>query len=298
MTPSLFSRMHPYYLVAPDYTATSAGVRVMHTLTHMLNSLGAEAYVTGCRVVSTALRTPLLTQDLANYHRAAGLNPIAVYPEVVSGNPLRAKTIVRYLLNRPGHLGGDDHYPASDLLYTYDPYFLPEGWVAKVLTLPVSDPDIMHPPTDPAAPREHFGFYARKYRHFGHPIDPAHASGVDLSHPERSPVAISDLLRTLTHLYCYEPSNITIDAILCGCPVVYILSSYMSTRPAKPFFGHYGVCETLLKKEPTERELSRARGSLIYCPYQYQRMIAAAWKAVNDFISYTQEYAQIPNTTN
>lgn len=292
MKKSLFASSHPYYVVAPDYTPSSAGVRVMHTLAHALNLLGAEAYLTGCRAVCTALRTPLLTQDVVNYHRAIGRRAIAVYPEVVAGNPLQAKTVVRYILNRPGHLGGDSHYPDTDLLYVYDPWFLPTGLSATTLTIPVSDPALMTPPPAAAPPRQEFGVYARKYRAFHHAIDPAHADGLDLSQPERPPGVIADLLRQLTVIYCYEPSHITIDAILCGCPVVYVLSAYMPTRPARVFFGDDGVCETRLGQEPHPAALQTARHSLGFCSYRYLRLIERVWTDLAQFFERTQAAAE------
>ena len=45
--PSLYARRrHPYYVFAPDYVRTSAGIRVMHQICDTLNRLGEEAYLT------------------------------------------------------------------------------------------------------------------------------------------------------------------------------------------------------------------------------------------------------------
>ena len=64
-----FADHHPYYIVAPDYTRTSSGIKVLHILCHALNERGYEAYVTA-NVRHPPLRTPPLTRDiiLRNYH--------------------------------------------------------------------------------------------------------------------------------------------------------------------------------------------------------------------------------------
>jgi hypothetical protein len=48
---------------------------------------------------------------------------IVVYPEVVSGNPLGAKHVVRYVLNHPGLLGGDTSYNPDELVIYYADYY-------------------------------------------------------------------------------------------------------------------------------------------------------------------------------
>ena len=83
----------PYYIDAPAYRRTSAGIRVMHLLCHALNSIGEEAYVYPTETNPT-LNTPLVTPEISARHKAAGREPIVIYPEVVPGNPRRAASVV------------------------------------------------------------------------------------------------------------------------------------------------------------------------------------------------------------
>jgi len=48
---------------------------------------------------------------------------IAVYPEVIAGNPFNSSTVVRYLLNIPGVIGGPSTFPKSDILFAYSGIF-------------------------------------------------------------------------------------------------------------------------------------------------------------------------------
>lgn len=48
-------------------------------------------------------------------------NDVIIYPEVICGNPLEAKNVVRWLLNIPGVCGGDGLYSNTDLIFCYLP---------------------------------------------------------------------------------------------------------------------------------------------------------------------------------
>ena len=114
----------PYYVEAPPYRRTSAGIKVLHLLCHTLNLIGEEAYVT-TDSVNPALRTPTITAEVVRRHLEAGVEPIVVYPEVVKGNPRNARSVVRYLLNRAGMIGGA-------LVGTFLGVFLAYGFIGPI----------------------------------------------------------------------------------------------------------------------------------------------------------------------
>ena len=117
--PQLYESLRrPYYIETPPYRRSSAGIRVMHMLCHVLNRLGEEAYVFTSEV-NPDLNTPTVTEDVVRRHLQAGREPIVVYPEIVSGNPRRAKSVVRYVLNVPGLIGGDKTFADTELIYAY-----------------------------------------------------------------------------------------------------------------------------------------------------------------------------------
>jgi hypothetical protein len=102
-----------YIIVAPPYRNSSAGVRVLYKLGDMLKQRGYDVKITeGCPIPQ---------------------GTICIYPEGVKGNPLGAKTVVRYVLYYPGVLDGDKEYAASEIIFTYDKQYFD----APVLTIPV-----------------------------------------------------------------------------------------------------------------------------------------------------------------
>lgn len=224
----------PYYVYAPDYIRVSAGIKVMHLLCHYLNKAGEEAYVS-TKETDTRLRTPLLTEEILARHKAAGVEPIAIYPEVVHGNPFHAKSIVRYILNHPGLLSGPKDFDASDMLVFYTSEY--------AITFDIETPMLMFIPTIDTS------IFNNKNNPFdqnrkGRLIYPGRYIAAKEQHPELFDGAtvityswpqdhkeLSELLRKSEVLYCFANSAILSESLLCGCPVVLKESPY-SQRPS------------------------------------------------------------------
>jgi hypothetical protein len=61
---------------------------------------------------------------------------VVIYPESTSGNPLKAKHVVRWILNTPGVCGGDGVFEKSDHIFLYHDFYKvnPEYQVQGILT--------------------------------------------------------------------------------------------------------------------------------------------------------------------
>lgn len=220
------SNQSPVYIYTHDFRDSSAGIRCLHYLCHMLNELGMNAYLTGGRITSPKLRTPLLTPEIYREHFLQGLVPIAIYPEVVSGNPLGAPIVFRWLLNKPGKVGGDGQFEQHDQIYYHEAWCLPDNVSGSPLMIPSIDRSVFHPDTSDQ-PRSDPCYYANKYLINGGKIQPEHLLYTSLCHNiRRSKEEIADILRTSDGLYCYEPSALITEAIACGCPVYLVPSDY------------------------------------------------------------------------
>ena len=96
-----------FLIFAPPYRNSSAGVRVLHRLAAELNKLGCSAFV------FTAWKK--FDQLKANIGDC-----IVVYPEIIEGNPIGAKNVVRYILNKPGYMEEKGAtYAESELVFVY-----------------------------------------------------------------------------------------------------------------------------------------------------------------------------------
>jgi GT2 family glycosyltransferase/Tfp pilus assembly protein PilF len=92
-----------YVICAPPYTQKSAGIFVLYELQKWLARFNQDAIVVNSF-------SPEMIED----------DDIVVYPEIIKGNPLNAKRVVRYILNVPGKLGGDQEYEKDEILVAFD----------------------------------------------------------------------------------------------------------------------------------------------------------------------------------
>lgn len=288
MTRSFYSASNaPYYIFALDYIQQSAGIRALHYLCHALNESGQEAYVT-CGVTSPHLRTPVLNADIMTQHHATGRLPVMVYPEIVSGDPLAAGGVVaRWLLNKPGHIGGDTSFPEDDLIFTYDLHYLAAGMTGEMLHIPTYDLSIFNNDDNPYDDiREFVCFYAHKYLAHGGVLTEHVKDAVSLCKDQQLTHAeIAAILRRSKLLYVYEPSAMVVEALLCGCPVSIIETDYSRANMG----GYSSSVDVGLIVGDSPELLARAKmGVKNYRAIHENGALKDAWQQLDRFIMLTQ----------
>jgi GT2 family glycosyltransferase len=285
--PDLFGRTRdPYYIFAPDFAPTSAGVRCLHYLCHALNELGEEAFLVGTTVTSPPLRTPCLDKATLVRHFTSGLTPIAVLPEVISGNPFQTPLVARWLLNRPGHLTGDNTVTRNEIIFAYDSWCLPSGVPEYYLSLPTVDTRVFNNTDNPDDDkRSGCCYYAHKSLAFGERIREEHTAFTSLCHDiPRSRSEIAGILRKSEALYCYEQSALIHEARSCGCPVLLVASNYWSIDATNPLLQEPGIG---LAADPDG--LALAKSNIRHYAALSRQWHALAWQHIRHFIEITQE---------
>jgi hypothetical protein len=225
---------HPYYLVALRHTRTSAGVRVLYRFADLINKAGGSAYIFLWPRFNLSLASsptdiaPFLTKKVADYHFNNGLAPIVVYPETVNVSRFCAPVRVRYLLNYDELLFKNEPFDSDDYLLSYSDAIDNQIKVNKprsTLFLPVSDP-VFFSPAATQGPRVGGAFYAGKYKyHFNGKTFPVTDGMPEITRDRpdsQTPEQIRDLFRRIELFYCYEDSALALEAILCGCPTVFL----------------------------------------------------------------------------
>ena len=195
------ARGRRYVIVAPPFQHASAGIRVLYDLQKWLILAGFDAMVctwfTGYPVESFA-------------------EDIVVYPEVAPGNVLKAKRVVRFILNSPGKLGhGEKTYAPNELLVAYNSELssFADGFVLQV---PSTEPYFC--PSD--GPREMDAVYVGKGRNLG--LHPASCVEITRNFPPTRP-QLAELLRSVKTLYSYDDfTMLAHEAKICGCNVTLI----------------------------------------------------------------------------
>lgn len=267
---SLFPRVKtPYYIYTPSYTHKSSGVRTLHLLCHALNEIGEKAYLypdDGNKwAAHPHLNTPTV-YDMPQYQNFYRDNFIAVYPDIVRGNPLNAKRVVRYLLAPRGAYGGDIEFPETDLIWGALPSI-----ADKVLRIPVSDTSIFY---NDEQDRSGSCFYSHKYEMHGNQLLDITKDSTRL---EGSLEQLADTLRKSTVCYLYELSSVITEAALCGCPVELVRTPYFNKIDLGCMMGDVKWSDGEIVKECSD-----------YLP-EYEEIVCRFWGNLQLFIKETQE---------
>jgi len=136
-----------FVIFSPPYDDNHGGPIALHYLCHLLNEAGHHAVLVPLyKTYESDQRSPFkgLLKSLASKFRTwrkgyavcPGLNTpvvkhpsiplasdaVAIYPEVVAGNPLGAKHVVRWFLHRPGYQTGKVCFGTGELYFDYNAF--------------------------------------------------------------------------------------------------------------------------------------------------------------------------------
>jgi predicted O-linked N-acetylglucosamine transferase (SPINDLY family) len=290
--PQLFGKLNaPYYVVTPPFRQTSGGIRAMHYLCHALNLIGQEAYV-DTSTVATYLRTPVLTEDIKAFHVHCGRKPIVIYPEVVNDNPLNAEHVVRYLLNNAGKINYRPlKWQSSDLIYSHGVDIIPSGVHAELLQIPLIDRSVYFNRSIEQSQRKGALVFINRYLAAGGVLAPITQGATEISFrvPSRTPQELADLYSAAEVLYTYEQSTCCYEAMLCGCPVVYIPNPVLLT--AEPVC-HLGRGGWAWGTDP--EQLAFAKASIHQIDLTYQEVESYFWNELAYFVALTQARTKRP----
>ncbi len=279
----------PYYITAPDYRVTSAGIQVLHYLCHALNLQGLDAWVTGCTVVNPDLKTPILTEDVRREHVRQGRTAIAVYPEVYPGNILNAPVCVRYMLNREDALGqGTVNAGPDDLFFYFRPEFRPSDEPVNVLTLPSTDMSLFAPDDNRVRTSNYLYLHRLPAEAVNYAELPDDIQLLSMDNP-LTLEQLAHAFKGAKALYTYEAGSTCTKALLSGCPVVALRAP-----------GHEGLAATQKTSDDlgggfafddSEASLERARAELPAMRAFQLSIEDQFWQQLDSFIELTQARA-------
>ncbi|PZU96198.1 MAG: hypothetical protein DCE90_10695 [Pseudanabaena sp.] len=231
--------------------------------------------------------------DKFNCHFQLQDEDIVIYPETISDNPLKAKNVVRYLLNRPIYLTGQAiQYGDTDYLTAYSlrvdsnlpqlfilnddrEYFYPLDFCEKENTVciyygKVIDPEIQNPEL-----LSLINTFSKKVT-------------ITREFP-KTRTELGDLLRRSRLLVSLDPiSNITYEATLCGTPslIVNDIFKFSSQRFNITLYGIF--------TNPTAYDEAIKDTSLAFS--QYKVVIQENDKNVISFINSVMKHFELINS--
>ena len=227
-----------FIIFSPSYDENSGGIIVLHKLCHNLNLLGYDAYIfplfdnklylTSFKyrlkkfILNKVLKRKFILNNSLNTTLFKGIvseQDIVIYPEIVFGNPLKAKNVIRWLLHKPGFHSGDIFYNKGELYYKFSNGLVDDfNFYGSKLSDNIFN--IVHIPYDiynlegVSKNRELVAYSIRKSKRDKYDKHPENAICIDgLSHNE-----IASIFKKAKIFISYDPyTGYSSFAALCGC---------------------------------------------------------------------------------
>lgn len=194
-----------YIIFAPPRTRNN-GVRVLYTLYSRLREAGYESFI------FCPERQEAPYQYMLQFDRATRENDIVIYPEVISGNPLRFRHVVRYVLFYPGRLDGETTFFPAEKIFTWDCAYLD----APALRQPYVDRSLFY---DAHLPKRQNCYFVHKGGKWRDIPDMENMVEINMQFPETRE-ELAHLLQTTDILYSFDDhSALNLEAALCGAHV-------------------------------------------------------------------------------
>lgn len=240
-----------FIVCAPPYMNGSAGVVVLHELCDALIKLGYETYLLLMnhsegvwdfhysddeKFFNPKLaRGRLLSTEMESVVNSILDEGICIYPEVVQGNPLNAKNVVRYFLYYDGQITGKkSEYLKSDFILTYSPTYI------NPYNMELFKPAIDDSMNDHGAPGHSDRTLDLTY--FGKGLKHANCflvkDTIELSREwPKTKEQLATLLKNTRYLYCWDNySSVVLDALHCGAiPVLMQKEQFIKDTEQKNF---------------------------------------------------------------
>lgn len=272
-----------YIILSPPRVENSAGIRFLYDLAKDIRNLGYNAWIT------SDIKETLFTNDpderVIPFSKALGVirfgKAIAVYPEVIFGNPLRSSRVTRIIGNKPGYLGGATDYAKEEKVFLYSECYRNylKGEVFGTLYKPNLDTNVFtnwNP-----GPRLKKLYYVGKGSFNQNYIDNTYIE-ISRSHPPRKD--LPSLFNDADHIIVFDNSTALVqEAALCGCLPIVIPDGSFDRKDLQNFeLGDTGVAWGVSDER-------RARASLPFLRQKIEDQILAYGARLTNFIEETQE---------
>lgn len=258
----------PLIVNCPPFDDQSGGCVVLHYLTHRLRGMGVEAYtfplIKGGGVSDTTspwhglrqvLRKRRYIWGLQSYKTHPALDTplaplwalrrgIAVYPEIVSGNPLGCPHVVRWILYTPrGHAQGEvfaKPSPGEEVFFFQSPFIEHIDWIPREnwLRLQWHRDDIFNDPGP--VERTEVCRMIRKGTATANSPPPGAEGAIMLD--GKSNEEIAEVFKRARLFYCHDPYTMYCDyAALCGCLPIVVPPPGLSREDWRPIADRFGI---------------------------------------------------------
>jgi len=220
-----------FIIVAPPYNQSSAGSKVLHFLCHSLNQVGVKASLILLDPRDSSNNSFISSADKSVFHEIYNTpaiksfdeidftNDIVVYPEIIIGNPLNSKKVVRYMLNKNGFITGNlITFHPEEFILSYQKIFEPNAH----FNLFLSDEDLTLFPNRDSILKLNKNIaltYTGKGGKYGNTVRIGGTISLDWKKSHEEYIL---LLENAKYLFSWDQmTGVVFDAIIYGCiPVI------------------------------------------------------------------------------
>jgi hypothetical protein len=226
-----------FLICTPPYKNNSAGIILLHELCDAINQLGYTCFIV--LIDTTRSEWTFHVSEDSNFY-CEGLKRsnypinfndglmrklldkcITIYPEIITSNPLKARYVVRYFLNKDGFITGKrTEYKESDFCLAFSKVFFdnPHATLTKPIRNLLFNSYNSIPSSNRSLNLTYFGKGAKFASCFR--IDD---SVMLPSEWPKTKEELSILLRNTRYLYCWDSqTSLATDAIYCGAILVLL----------------------------------------------------------------------------
>lgn len=302
--------MKKFLIMTQSYYENNGGYVVLHKLCDQINRLGREAYLipyvdnfefgrrnfvkpflrfgkeTLRRILTFKINPEFKTPILKSKATIENNNDwIVIYPEVVFGNPLLAKNIVRWFLHHPGYHTNTIYYGKNELYFRYHSGI--QSFESPYSRLSKSELRVVHYPLDlyneSGLSNNRIGTAYCVRKGFGKPI--VHNLSNSILIDGKSHKEISEIFKRVKQFISYDVYTAYSSlAVLCGCESVVIPDEGVSEQEWMPnILERHGLAygfENLEKSKSTRK----------YLIERIQREQCKNLDNVSNFICESDEY--------
>lgn len=253
--------MKKILIYSPAFNDKIGGIVVLHKLCHILNELNREcflypmysdegfykknwfdAFLMQLKMLkyrnidnfntNSFFKTPVLKQSLKKFNWD---NWIVIYPEIVLGNPLGAKNVVRWLLHQPGFHTGKIQYGPSELYIKYNTAIRDFNYLDSIMA--DTHLKIIH------YPREYYNLENISDERTGTAYCLRKGSHKKIQHNLENSILIDDLphneiaaiFKKVKRFISYDTyTAYSVFAVLCGCESVVVPDDNVSEEEWYP----------------------------------------------------------------
>jgi hypothetical protein len=208
-------------IYTPPFDIKCGGIVVLHYLAKIINNYKNNKFYAKLFIYNNLRYNNIFCNNFARIDEITN-NTVVIYPEIITGNPLNCKNVVRWILLDLGIEMSIDHYlnwGKNDLIYHWEP----RKNDLKKLTCHYINPIFYNKNINS---RNKTCYLIKKGRLIHKNINYMHPSN-SINIESLSLEEINEILNQCKYLYIYDSKSMfIIYSIICGCiPVIYPLEN-------------------------------------------------------------------------